>query len=53
MDVAVELPVQVVVALVLERRAARRALEALHVQVLVLYAHEYAATQTYILINRR
>lgn len=42
-DVAVQLAVEVVVALVLERRAARRALEALHVQVLVLDAHEHAA----------
>lgn len=45
MDVAVQLAVQVVVPLVLERRAARRALEALNVQVLVLDAHEHAATR--------
>lgn len=45
MDVAVKLPVQVVVALVLERRAASRALETFHVQVLVLDAHEHTAIQ--------
>lgn len=45
MDVAVQLAVQVVVALVLQRRAARRTLEALHVQVLVLDAHEHTAKQ--------
>lgn len=42
-DVAVQLAVEVVVALVLERAAARRALEAFHVQVLVLYAYKHAA----------
>lgn len=41
-DVAVELVVQIEVALVLQRRAARGALEAVHVQVLVLDAHEHA-----------
>lgn len=46
MDVAVQLAVQVVVALVLQRGAARRALEALHVQILILDAHEHAATHT-------
>lgn len=45
MDVAVQLAVQVVVALVLQRRAASRALEALHVQVLVLDAHEHATVR--------
>lgn len=44
MDVAVELVVEVVVALVLQRGAAGGALEALHVQVLVLDAHKDAAT---------
>lgn len=44
MDVAVELVVEVVVALVLQRGAAGGALEALHVQVLVLNAHKDAAT---------
>lgn len=44
-DVAVQLAVDVVVALVLERRAARRALEALHVHVLVFDAHEHAAVR--------
>lgn len=44
MDVAVQLPVQVVVALVLQRSAASGTLEALHVEVLVLYADEYTAT---------
>lgn len=43
MDVAVELAVQVVVALVLQRRAASRALEAFHVQIFVLDSHEHAA----------
>lgn len=42
MDVAVQLAVQVVVALVLQRRAAGRALEAFHVQILVLDSHEHA-----------
>jgi len=41
-DVAVELVVEVVVALVLQRGAAGGTLEALHVQVLVLDAHEHA-----------
>lgn len=43
MDVAVQLVVEVVVALVLQRGAAGSALEALHVQVLVLDAHEHTA----------
>lgn len=43
MDVAVQLVVEVVVALVLQRGAAGGALEALHVQVLVLDAHEHTA----------
>lgn len=43
MDVAVELVVEVVVALVLEGGAAGGTLEALYVQVLVLDAHEDAA----------
>lgn len=42
MDVAVELVVEVVVALVLQRGATRGTLEALHVQVLILDAHENA-----------
>lgn len=42
-DVAVELVVEVVVALVLQRGAAGGALEALHVQVLVLDAHKHTA----------
>jgi len=41
-DVAVELVVEVVVALVLQRGATRGTLEALHVQVLILDAHENA-----------
>lgn len=45
-DVAVQLAVQVVVALVLEGRAASGALETLHVQVLVLDADEHAAAST-------
>lgn len=43
MDVAVELVVQIEVALVLQRGAARGALKAVHVQVLVLDAHEHTA----------
>jgi len=42
MDVTVQLVVEVVVTLVLQRGAAGGTLEALHVQVLVLDAHEHA-----------
>lgn len=42
-DVAVQLVVQIEVALVLQRGAACGALEAVHVQVLVLDAHEHTA----------
>lgn len=42
-DVAVQLVVQIKVALVFQRGAARGALEAVHVQVLVLDAHEHTA----------
>ena len=45
MDVAVELVVEVVVALVLQRGATRGTLEALHVQVLILDAHENASNE--------
>lgn len=43
MDVAIELVVEVVVALVLQGGATGGALEALHVQVLVLDAHKDTA----------
>ena len=42
-DVAVELVVDVVVADVLQGGAAGRALEALHVEILLLYSHEDTA----------
>lgn len=42
-NIAIELVVQIEVALILQRRAARGALEAVHVQVLVLDAHEHTA----------
>lgn len=45
MDVAVQLVVEVVVALVLQRGAASGTLEAFHVQVLVLDAHEHTAIE--------
>ena len=41
MDVAVQLAVQVEVALILERRATGGAFEAISVQVLVLDAHKH------------
>lgn len=44
-DVAVQLGVNVVVALVLEGRTTRRAFEALHVQVFVFNAHEHTAIE--------
>lgn len=51
MDVAVQFAIQVVVALVLQRRATGRALEAFHVQILVLNSHEHATvTNTSILL---
>lgn len=45
-DVAVQLAIQVVIALVLQGAATRRTLETLHVQVLVLDAHEHSAANT-------
>lgn len=44
-NVAVQLGVDVVVALVLEGRTARRTFKALHVQVFVFYAHEHTAIE--------
>lgn len=42
-DVAVQFVVQIEVTLVLQRRSASGALEAVHMQVLVLYADKYTA----------
>lgn len=51
MDVAIQLVVQIEVALVLQRRSASGALEAVHMQVLVLDAHKHTTDWTDIVIR--